>query len=118
MKTIRWLVAATILATFLPAGSGCKKAEPPPDYRIVNGVRVDMPKLEALFASSTSDSAKKQLFEVDQNFRYGDYPKAAAALEELATNPDVTEDQKKVIADVLEQLKKVMAATPGAAPAQ
>ena len=118
MKIIRWLVAALMFSSFIPAGSGCKKPEPPPDYKIVNGVRVDMPKLEGLFASSTSETIKKQLFDVDQNFRYGDYPKTMAALEDLSNNPDVTEDQKKTITDVLDQLKKAVGGAAGAAPAQ
>ena len=97
--------------------AGCHKQQTPQDSLVANGVSVSMPRLQQTFASSTNDQVRKLLFDADQGFRYGDYPKAAAAVEQLSTNPDVTEDQKKVASEVLEQLKKLAGATSPPAPA-
>lgn len=118
MKKINWIIAALAVASLGLAG--CKKAaDKPVDSLQVHGVSVDMPKLQATFSTVSDEQIKKLIFDADQGFRYGDYPKALAAVEELSNNPNVTEDQKKVVTDVLEQLKKLVAVAPGAsAPAQ
>ena len=117
MKRLIWLLAAVAIASF--GFCGCsKKAEAPVDSLKVNGVAVDMPKLHSTFSSSTNSDIQKLIFDADQGFRYGDYNKALAAVDELSTKPDLTEEEKKVTTDVLEQLKKLTGATPAAAPAQ
>lgn len=117
MKKIGWMVLA--LGIGVLGLAGCKKPQKPQESQVVNGVSVDMPKLLSMFANSTNDQIRKLIFDADQGFRYGDYAKALAAVDELSNNPDLTEDQKKVVRDVLEQLKKVAGGTPAAAaPAQ
>jgi hypothetical protein len=48
--------------------------------------------------------------------RYGDYPKALMALDQLSNNPNVTDAEKKAVNEVLEQVKKLAQNAP--APAQ
>jgi hypothetical protein len=113
MRKINWLIVTLFLIGLGPVG--CKKAaDVPPESLQVNGVWVDMPKLEKTFSTTTDPQIQKSVFDADQGLRYGDHNKALAAVEELSNNPNVTEDQKKVVTDVLGQLKKLT----GAAPAQ
>jgi hypothetical protein len=116
VKKINWMLAVLALVGFGLAG--CKKADKPVDSVQVNGVSVDMPKFQKTFSTVTNPDVQKLMFDVDQGFRYGDYGKAMAALDELSNKPDLTDEQKKVATDVLEQLKKLPNAAPAAAPAQ
>jgi hypothetical protein len=96
---------------------GCsKKVEPPNENVQINGVSVDMPKLQKIFSTETNPEIQKVTFDLDQGFRYRDYAKALAAAEELSSKTELNDDEKKVTADVVEQLKKVTGA--GGAPAQ
>ena len=115
MKRMQWLLAVMAAATLGLAGCS-KKEEPPMESVQVNGVSVDMPKLRDAFSSSTNQDLRKILFDVDQHFRFGDYLKCMMSLDELSNQPDVTESQKKMVADVIEQVKKLAANAP--APAQ
>lgn len=115
MRRMQWSLAVMAAATLGLAGCS-KKEEPPPENVQVNGVSVDMPKLRDAFSSSTNQDLRKILFDVDQHFRYGDYLKCMMALDELSNQPGVTESQKKIVTDVIEQVKKLAANAP--APAQ
>jgi hypothetical protein len=117
VKNLNWLLAALAMASL--AIVGCKKHEVQHvDYVMVNGVSVNMPKLESTFTGTADADIQKLVFDADQGFRYGDYTKALAAVDELSNKPGLTDDQKKVATDVVEQLKKVTGAAPAAAPAQ
>ncbi len=110
MKAMVRLIA---VCTVLIAGCGRQgKAPPPPEY---NQVTVDLPKLQQTFMESGPE-AKQSLAMVQRDLRYGDYPKALFSLDQLAQNPGITEAQKKVVSEVIEQVKKVIAQAP-AAPA-
>src|SRR5260370_37738102 len=74
--------------------AGCKK-EPPPTAT-VNGVTVDLPKLQQTFATAPQDVIVK-VNQVGFGIRYNDFVKALSALDELANDPKVTEPQKKVV---------------------
>ena len=98
---------------------GCsKKSDKPVDTVQVNGVSVDMPKLQRIFSTETNPEVQKVMFELDQGFRYADYGKAVAAAEELSKRPELNDEEKKVATDVLEQLKKLPSTGGGAPPAQ
>jgi hypothetical protein len=114
MKTIN-LFPALIAAAFLLA-TGCGKSDKTPPAPQMNGVTVDLPKLTEAFVNS-SQELKATETQVGFNLRYGKYEDALMALDKLASDPAVTEDQKKVVNTVIEQVKKLAGATP-AAPAQ
>jgi hypothetical protein len=77
---------------------------------------VDIPKLREAFSTSTNQDLHKIVFDVDQQVRIRDYVKSLMALDELSNRPDLTEPQKKVVAEVIEQVKKLASNAP--APAQ
>lgn len=115
-NTLNWM--ALVLAAGLLTFSGCGKSEKLPTSQEVGGVSVDLPKLQAAFAGAPPDLLN-EVQNVSFGLRYGDYMKSLAALDKLANNASITEAQKKVVNDVIEQVKKVMAAqAPAAAPAQ
>jgi len=104
-----WLAAGTLLLV----GCGKQKAPPPPQY---GEVTVDLPKLQQALAEA-SPEAKQSLALVVRNLRYGDYAKALMALDELSNNASLTEPQKKVVGEIIEQVKKLINQAPPAAPA-
>ena len=110
MKGILWLVAACGL---IAAGCGKEKTPPTPQY---GEVTVDLPKLLATFADAGPE-ARQSVAMVQRNMRYGDYTKALMSLDELMNNSAVTEPQKKVVNELVEQVKKVINQAPPAAPA-
>lgn len=113
MRTLNVIVVAVAIATV--GLVGCSKTQQPPGSVQVNGVSVDMPKFRQVFSGSSNDQIRKLFFEVDQGFRYNDYLRAIAALEQLSNHAEVTDEQKKVVAEVLVQMKKLAASAPGPA---
>ena len=87
---------------------GCKKKEPALAPYEISGVKVDMPKLQQTFADAKPE-LQGPLNETSSNVRYGFYDKAVQSLEKLAAAPDLTDQQKKVVNDVIEQMKQVVA---------
>jgi hypothetical protein len=69
------------------------------------GITVDLPKLKESFANA-SPEAQANVTEVLQGARYGEYPRALAALEKLAAMPNLTEDQKTLISRVSDEIKQ------------
>ncbi len=90
--------------------SGCGKsrngAAPPPT--VVNGVNVDVPKLEQ---SITNKAVQATIGHVGYSLRYGDYAAARADLATLANTPGLTEEQKKIVSDLTEQLNRAISAS-------
>ena len=109
MKTLHWILLA--LATTAFAITGCKKSQPPIPSPQVNGVTVDIPKLMTAFNGAPPD-VQAQVTQVSYGIRYTDYMKAMEALDKLANDPNTTEAQKKVVNEVIEQVKQVMNAAP------
>ena len=115
-NTTKWMTV--VLAAGLLSFAGCSKSEKLPTSQEVGGVSVDLPKLQAAFANASPEMLN-DVTQVSFGLRYGDYMKSLAALDKLVNNTGITEAQKKVVNDVIEQVKKVMAAqAPAAAPAQ
>jgi predicted small secreted protein len=117
MKRTSWTVAA--LAVVALGLAGCHKQNEMPTSQTVDGVSVDMPKLQQALSGNTNQETRRLIVEASMGLRYGDYVKSMMALEQLSNIPDLTPEQKKVVADVIEQEKKLAgAAPPAAAPAQ
>ena|ERR1035438_10470550 len=110
MKAITGIWA--LLTICLLASGGCKRsgqaAPPITDYY---GVKVDWPKLDAEFVSS-DPALQTAAYKAKRNIFYERFPEALVALESLAGDPRLTETQKKVVNDVLEQTKQVIAKAP------
>jgi hypothetical protein len=104
MKTTNWLMMFMLASGLVGvlAFSGCGKqnsAAPTP-----GSVMVDLPKLQQAFATTTPD-LQTALSEVAMGVRYGDFPRAFAALDKLANAPGITDAQKKIVGEVIEQVK-------------
>jgi hypothetical protein len=94
-------------------GCGKGKTPPPPEY---NQVTVNLPKLQQAFVDAPPE-VKESVSMVQRDLRYSDYPKALISLDELVNNPAVTAPQKKVVNEVIDQVKKVISQASPAAPA-
>jgi len=108
MKARLGLCLSLLLALTLTACSKGPSAPAPVD---INGVKVDLPKMQAAFANSSQElivASGPPLMSI----RYGKYAEAIPDLEKLAANPGLNEDQKKAVTAVLEQMKQVVAKGP------
>jgi len=115
MKMTKWLAVG--LASVALGFAGCKKEDKIPDTQQVNGVAVEMPKLQQALSTTTNDEVRRLVTEAGFNLRYGDYMKSMMALDQLANHPSLTAEQKKIVNDVIEQEKK-LAGGGAPAPAQ
>lgn len=108
MKTTNWMIL------FLLAGglalAGCDKPKPP--ATVQQGVTIDLPKLKEAFATASSPELQTAVADVARGCRYGEYSTSLAALAKLASDPGLTEPQKKIVSEVTEQIKQLAAKAP------
>ena len=110
MKLIN-VLAVVILAVGVAAFGGCKKSEPvaqTPPPLVVEGVNVELPKLMHLVADAKSTVAQGNVSQVMVALRYGQYDKARADLEKIVAGNTLNEEQKKLAAEIVAQLKQVV----------
>src|SRR5512146_2732366 len=105
MMTKNWIFS--ILAAALLAEAGCGQRQKAPEPTIINGVKVDLAKFQQAFVGVSAD-LQSSAVKVPMSIRYGQYGEAVAELEKLSANAALTEPQRKVAAEVLEQLKQVV----------
>ena len=110
MNITKWIMISLLAVALAPVGCS-KNAVPPPQPQAVT---IDVPKLKSAFESASPEL--KTLSDQAVSFlQYGrSYPKGLSVLDQLANAPGVTDDQKKVVAEVADQVKKMMG---GGAPA-
>jgi hypothetical protein len=107
MKTTNWMTMFLLAGLFALASCG-KPAPPPP---VQKGVTIDMPKLQEAFANASAE-CQACIAETVNGVRYGELASALVALEKLANTPGLTEPQKKIVAQVTDQVKQVANKTP------
>ena len=113
MKKILFL--AVFLGGSLVAFNGCKKAavsEPPPGSIQMAGVNIDLPKLDSEFQNASPD-LQSAVTQIKTSFRGGRFVRMITELDKLSSNPSLTESQKKVVNDVIDQMKQLIAKIPG-----
>jgi hypothetical protein len=103
MKTTNGI--ALILLSGVLALAGCGKSKPAAGP-MISGVTVEVAKLQQAFATASPD-LQTAVDAVKMGVRYGDYAATLAELDKLANNPSLTEAQKKIVAEVAEQVKQV-----------
>ena len=111
--SMRFLCGGFCLALLL-IWSGCSKsieADKLPSMEI-EGVNVNIPQLAAGFANSAPEVQSK-VAEAVTKVRYKRYLPAMMDLEETAKSPGLSDKQKKLITQVMDQLKEVMSKSPG-----
>jgi hypothetical protein len=87
---------------------GCKKQPPSQPPFVESGVEVDGPRLQVAFSGSALE-IQNLVNDFIRDLRYGLYVNSLQALDKLAANPSLTDPQKKVVAEVIEQVKQVIA---------
>ncbi len=90
---------------------GCSKPAQTGQQMDINGVKVDLPKLQQTFVAERPD-LQPNVSRTTMAIRYGQYDQALAELEKLAAAANLTDPQKKLISDLTEQVKQVMAKAP------
>ncbi len=101
-----------LLAVGWIALAGCKKSEPPVvQSKAYYGVQVDLTRLDVEFTNAGPDLERSASL-VKRYYLYSEFPRAAAELDQLANNPGLSESQRKLAADLLEQTRQVMAKAP------
>ena len=112
MKMTKWIMVCLLALTLAPVGCGKKDSQPVGQPQTVT---IDVPKLKAAF-DTASPELKALSDEAIKYVQFGrSYSTGLATLDKLANAPGVTEDQKKVVAEVTDQVKKMM--SPAGAPA-
>jgi hypothetical protein len=101
---VRMLLFATLLA--LPACG--KKAPPGPEPIVINGIKIDGPKLTEAFVGA-DPALTSQAHEAVRFLRYGLYVNSLEALDKMSRDPKLNEAQKKVVGEVIEQVKQLVA---------
>ncbi len=98
-----------LLALCLLVFASCKRSDqtvaPNTEYQ---GVKVEWPKLDTEFANSDQE-VQADAYMAKRHIRYSQFSQALADLNKLSRNPKLTEAQKKVVNDLLEQTKQVIA---------
>ena len=100
-----------MLAVCLMTLTGCKKADQQGSVQQFHGINVDWPKLDAEFAKASQD-VQENLTLVKRFFRYAQFPQALMELDKLSNNPNLTEPQKKLVNDLIQQTRQEITKVP------
>lgn len=120
MKRMKLMVGLMLLGALFvipgcgKGGGGAADENPP---MVVEGINVDVPKLIKALESATPDQ-QSTARNLQMAFRYRQYEKALMEIDKLANDATLTEEQKQVATNVLEQVKQVVAKAPPAPAAQ
>ena len=121
MKPSNWIPAIALAGLVALAGAGCKKeASPESNLPKYSNAQVDIPKLRKTFDNPATDLAKA-LTKVNFTLRYGRYLDTLQTLDSIKVMPGVTDAQKQVVDEVMEQVKQAVKnqeAAKAAQPAQ
>ena len=98
MKSTIWLIAVLLLCF---SGAGCKKkyvgtAKTPEEasFQLRMSLQTASPELQKLYSEK-----------IDPAVRYDRYPEALAALDQMAGDPSIKQDQKNLITQLANMLK-------------
>jgi hypothetical protein len=112
MKTTQYLLIVLMAGVLALAGCGKSDKQTPPPRQ--PGV-VDLGPLQNAFPDPSPD-VKGSLDKLRFAARYGQFEAELVELDKLIAIPNLTEPQKKVINDIIEQVKVAIQSRP--APAQ
>lgn len=113
MRIARYLFIVLMAGAFALAGCG-KSSKPDASAQKTPGA-IDIGALQQAFPDP-SPEVRSAIDQARFNIRYGLHEKTLAALDTLSALPNLTEPQKKAVADAIEQVKAAINARP--APAQ
>ena len=114
MKKTHYMIGILLAGAFALTGCGKTEQQQPGTAPMeIKGVKVDLPKLQEAF-SNEKPELRAIAVDAVSDIRYGKNTDALAKLAKLAGDPNVTEPEKKIVNDVIEQVKQV--AAKGSAP--
>jgi hypothetical protein len=105
MKATHWIWAIVIAGVLTVPG--CKPSSQGPVALSRDQVTFDMPKLHHAFASAGPET-QAELRAVSLGIRYGQYTASLTALDKLASSPNMTDDQKKAVNELMAQVKRAI----------
>jgi len=111
------LCAVALAATLLPVTEGCKKAQSQTAAQDRYGIGIDWPRLDSDFRDG-DPAVQAGVASIKRSILYHQFPQAIANLEKLASNPSLTDPQKKILNDLRDQTRQVMANVSTSQPAQ
>jgi hypothetical protein len=100
---IAWALSVFVACSLALSGAGCKKNQEPPKAQTPEeGI------LQLRVALGTASPAVQKLYyeDVEQGIRYGKPLDAMVALDKIANDPSLNDQQKKAVSNVLELLKQ------------
>ena len=97
-----------VLSILLLGFAGCGKKQQVQTSYEINGVKVDVPRLQDAFSGSPPE-LQADVNQTTLGLRYGMYEKSLTALDKLSNNPNLNDTQKKVVSDMIEQMKQLIA---------
>jgi hypothetical protein len=107
MKIANMIILA-LTASSLFLGAGCSKSDATTD-RNKAGVQVDIPKLLTECQDITKPEIQASLNQISSDVYIGKYDTTLAELEKLSNAPDLNDKQKKLVKEVIEQVKQLAA---------
>jgi len=113
MKTTNWIF--TIFAAALLMVAGCGQERKEPQATVIGGVKVDLAKFQQAFVNAPPE-VQNSVSRVHLAIRYGQYAQAVTQVEKIAHISGLTEPQKNVAQEVLNQLKQVASRSPTRQP--
>ena len=107
------IVCSSFCLAFLVLAGACSKSSelnnlPPMEFE---GVKVDTPRLMAQFLEA-SPQLQKPVNDAATKMRYKQYLQAMMELDQVLKSPELKDGQKKLIAQVIDQIKEVVAKAP------
>jgi hypothetical protein len=105
VKTRNWI--CSILAAALLTETGCGEGQKAPQPTMINGVKVDLAKFQQVFQDAGPE-LRNGVRKISTSIRYGQYSVAVAEVDRIVNSSGLTQPQKQVAAEVLEQLKQVV----------
>jgi hypothetical protein len=98
VKSTIWLIAVLLLCFSSPgckkSGTGTAKTPEEASFELRMSLQTASPELRKIYTDK-----------VDPGVRYDKYPEALAALDQMASDPSIKEDQKKLITQLANMLK-------------
>ena len=114
MKTKSGILAIVIGGMVFVSGAGCHKnteaTEAP--KTLEDGVAA----LRVSVATASPEVQSNYYNGVSYGIRYHDYARASAALQQIASDPSLTDQQKKLVSDVTDLLKQKIDSGQNATP--
>jgi hypothetical protein len=109
--------APLTFAVIVLLSPACKKAPPKTAVQDRYGIGIDWPKLDTEFRNNDPAVQAAASF-IKRSILYHQFPQAIADIEKLATNPTLSDAQKKILTDLREQTQQVIAKAASPQPAQ